>query len=177
MHTSRRDAFKSIGIPPVGTVDYTTRTVTLTEEAVRRGSHKLVLHNNLEPHCGLIQFYPGMSSDVLKGYEGYKGLILSGTGLGHVRTILIPHIKALIADGAQVVMTSQCMNGRVCDRVYDTGRDLLAAGVIEGGDMLPEVALVKQMWVLANEKDPEKAATLMKTDLKGECMRRSAHGL
>lgn len=177
MHTSRRDAFKSIGIPPVGTVDYTTRTVTLTEEAVRRGSHKLVLHNNLEPHCGLIQFYPGMSSDVLKGYEGYKGLILSGTGLGHVSTILIPHIKALIADGAQVVMTSQCMNGRVCDRVYDTGRDLLAAGVIEGGDMLPEVALVKQMWVLANEKDPEKAATLMKTDLKGECMRRSAHGL
>jgi glutamyl-tRNA(Gln) amidotransferase subunit D len=177
MHASRRDAFKSIGIPPVGTVDYATRTVTLTDDAVRRGVHKLALHNNLEPHCGLIQFYPGMSPDLLKIYEGYKGLILSGTGLGHVSTVLIPQIKFLIANGTQVVMTSQCMNGRVCDRVYDTGRDLLAAGVIEGGDMLPEVALVKQMWVLANEKDPEKAAALMKTDLKGECMRRSAHGL
>ncbi|MGB8218804.1 MAG: Glu-tRNA(Gln) amidotransferase subunit GatD [Methanoregula sp.] len=177
MHTSRRDAFRSIGIPPVGTVDYSTRAVTLTDAAVRRGTRKLALHDKLEPHCALIQFYPGMSPDLLKAYAGYKGLVLSGTGLGHVSTALIPPIKKLIADGTQVVMTSQCMNGRVCDRVYDTGRDLLAAGVIEGGDMLPEVALVKQMWVLGNERDPEKAAALMTTDLKGECMRRSAHGL
>ncbi len=28
-------------------------------------------------------------------------------------------------------MTCQCLEGRVCDRVYDTGRDLLDAGVIE----------------------------------------------
>jgi glutamyl-tRNA(Gln) amidotransferase subunit D len=38
-------------------------------------------------------------------------------------------------------MTSQCLNGRVCDRVYDTGRDLIRAGVVEGEDMLPETAL------------------------------------
>ena len=68
-------------------------------------------------------------------------------------------------------MTSQCMNGRVCDRVYDTGRDLLDAGVIEGGDMLPEVALVKLMWVLANEPDKTRAAAaMMQDDLKGECI-------
>ncbi len=158
-------------------MDYATRAVTLTGEAVRRGTHKLALHDKLEPHCALIQFYPGMSPDLLKAYNGYKGLVLAGTGLGHVSTALIPPIKKLIAGGTQVVMTSQCMNGRVCDRVYDTGRDLLAAGVIEGGDMLAEVALTKQMWVLGNEKDPAKAAALMATDLKGECMPRSAHGL
>ncbi|HNX18302.1 MAG TPA: Glu-tRNA(Gln) amidotransferase subunit GatD [Methanoregula sp.] len=177
MHTSRRDAFQSIGLPPIGTVDYMSRKVTLGDDAVRRGTRKPALFDKLEPHCGLIQFYPGMSPDLLKAYEGYRGLVLSGTGLGHVSTLLIPQIKKLIADGTQVVMTSQCMNGRVCDRVYDTGRDLLAAGVIEAGDTLPEVALVKQMWVLGNEKDKEKAAALMATDLKGECTRRSAHGL
>ena len=115
MHTSRRDAFKSIGIPPVGTVDYSTRAVTLKDTAVRRGTRKLALHDKLEPRCALIQFYPGMSPDLLKAYEGYKGLVLSGTGLGHVSTALIPPVKKLIADGTQVVMTSQCMNGRVCD--------------------------------------------------------------
>jgi len=177
MHTSRRDAFQSIGIPPVGTIDYASRTVTLSDEAVKRGTHKLALHDKLEPHCALVQFYPGMAPELLNAYEGYKGLVLAGTGLGHVSTALIPGIKKLIAGGTQVVMTSQCMHGRVCDRVYDTGRDLLNAGVIEGGDMLPEVALVKQMWVLGNEKDPEKAAAMMAADLKGECMRRSGHGL
>ncbi len=65
------------------------------------------------------------------------------------------------------MMTTQCMQGRVCDRVYDTGRDLLAAGVIEGGDMLPEVALVKMMWALGNERDPEKTADLMQDRSQG----------
>jgi glutamyl-tRNA(Gln) amidotransferase subunit D len=69
------------------------------------------------------------------------------------------------------------MHGRVCDRVYDTGRDLLNAGVIEGGDLLPEAALVKLMWVLGNERDRTKAAMLMQTDLKGEMSRRSVYGL
>jgi glutamyl-tRNA(Gln) amidotransferase subunit D len=118
-----------------------------------------------------------MSPDLFKVYEGYKGLVIAGTGLGHVSTLLIPAIRKLVEAGTLVVMTSQCMQGRVCDRVYDTGRDLLNAGVIEGGDMLPEVALVKLMWVLGNVKDKTKAALMMQTDLKGELNRRSAHGL
>jgi len=86
-------------------------------------------------------------------------------------------VRDLIDAGATVVMTSQCLHGRVCDRVYDTGRDLLAAGVIEGEDMLPEAALTKLMWVLGNESDPERVRELMTTDLKGEIVRRSEHGL
>jgi len=177
MHTSRRDAFQSIGIGPVGFIEYPSRTVTLAPEAIRRGTNKLALHDKLEEHCGLIQFYPGMPPEVIRGYEGYKGLVLSGTGLGHVSTALIPEIKKLTENGTIVVMTSQCMHGRVCDRVYDTGRDLLNAGVIEAGDMLPEAALVKLMWVLGNERDRKKAEALMQTSLKGECMRRSINGL
>jgi glutamyl-tRNA(Gln) amidotransferase subunit D len=118
-----------------------------------------------------------MSPDLFCSYEGYQGLVLAGTGLGHVSTALIPSLTKLIEGGTMVVMTSQCLQGRVCDRVYDTGRDLLSAGVIEGGDMLPEVALVKMMWVLGNERNPEKAASLMQANLKGECNQRSTHGL
>jgi glutamyl-tRNA(Gln) amidotransferase subunit D len=177
MHTSRRDAFRSIGIESIGTVEYPSRTVTLKDSAIRRGNDKLALHDKLEEHCGLLQFYPGMSPDLLKAYQGYKGLVLAGTGLGHVSTTLIPRLRTLIETGTMIVMTSQCMHGRVCDRVYDTGRDLISAGVIEGSDTLPETALVKLMWVLANERDPKKARAMMQTDLKGECTTRSAHGL
>ncbi len=67
-----------------------------------------------------------------------------------------------------MVIASQCLRGRVCDRVYDTGRDILAAGGIEGGDTLPEVALVKLMWALANTSTVEEAKGLMKVSLAGE---------
>jgi len=177
MHSSRRDAFRSLGIAPVGEVEYPSRKVTLAKDAVRRGTRSLALHDKLDPHCALVQFYPGMSPDLLEAYGGYRGLVIAGTGLGHTSTMLIPPLKRLVEGGTLVVMTTQCMNGRVCDRVYDTGRDLLDAGVIEGGDMLPEVALVKLMWVLGNEKDKKKAAAMMQADLRGECMRRSTHGL
>jgi len=177
MHTSRRDAFRSLGIDPIGTVGYPSRKVTLAKDAVRRGTRTLALHDALDPHCALVQFYPGMAPDLLVAYEGYHGLVVAGTGLGHTSTVLIPSLKHLIDSGTLVAMTSQCMHGRVCDRVYDTGRDLLAAGVIEGGDMLPETALVKMMWVLANEHDRDKAEAMMQADIKGELTRRSAHGL
>ena len=177
MHTSRRDAFRSLGITPIGEVEYPSRKVTLAKNAVRRGTRTLALHDRLEPHCALVQFYPGMTPGLLKAYEGYHGLVIAGTGLGHTSTTLIPQLKHLADSGTLIVMPSQCMHGRVCDRVYDTGRDLLAAGVIEGGDMLPEVALVKLMWVLGNKKDKKKAAALMQDELKGECSRRSPHGL
>jgi glutamyl-tRNA(Gln) amidotransferase subunit D len=177
MHTSRRDAFRSLGVDPIGEIEYPSRKVTLALGAVRRGTRTLAIHDALDPHCALIQFYPGMSPDLLKAYEGYRGLVIAGTGLGHTSTALIPMLKHLADTGTLIVMTSQCMHGRVCDRVYDTGRDLLNAGVIEGGDLLPEAALVKTMWVLGNEKNREKAAVLMQADLKGECNRRSAHGL
>jgi len=67
-------------------------------------------------------------------------------------------------------MTSQCLEGRVCDRVYDTGRDLLDAGVVEGEDMLPGTAKVKLMWALANAGD---VATTMREPLAGEIQSRS----
>jgi glutamyl-tRNA(Gln) amidotransferase subunit D len=176
MHTSRRDAFRSIGIPPIGTVAYPSLEVKLSCDAARRNSCKPALHDKLDERCALITFHPGISPDILEAYEGYHGIVLSGTGLGHVCTELIPNLKKLIDNGTTIMMTSQCLNGKVCDRVYDTGRDLLEAGVIEGGDMLPEVALVKMMWVLGNEKDKGRVRHLLQTDLKGECNRRRTHG-
>jgi glutamyl-tRNA(Gln) amidotransferase subunit D len=93
-------------------------------------------------------------------------VVLEGTGLGHVASDWIEGIGRANEENIPVVVTSQCLRGRICDRVYDTGRDMLDAGAIEGGDMLPEVALVKLMWVLAN--NPEEVGSLMKTPLAGE---------
>ena len=73
-------------------------------------------------------------------------------------------------------MTSQCLHGRVDLNVYDTGRDLVTAGVIPGGDMLPETAESSSMWVLGQTGEKRKIAELMTTDLRGELTaRRELH--
>jgi glutamyl-tRNA(Gln) amidotransferase subunit D len=52
--------------------------------------------------------------------------------------------------------------------VYDTGRDLLALGVVPLEDMIPETALVKLMWVFGQTKDAEEAKKLLRTNIAGE---------
>ncbi|CCQ32394.1 Glutamyl-tRNA amidotransferase subunit D protein [Halorhabdus tiamatea SARL4B] len=186
-HTSRRDAFETIGRKPLGTVDYETseadaasdtratdsretREITFRREYEERGETDLELRASLETDVDLVKFTPGAGPSMLDPVEGSAGVVIEGTGLGHVNTNWIDRIDALVEDGTTVVMTSQCIDGRVCDRVYDTGRDLLDAGVIEGEDMLPGTAMVKLMWVLANRDDP---AVAMREPLAGEITDRS----
>ncbi|QLG50875.1 Glu-tRNA(Gln) amidotransferase subunit GatD [Natrinema halophilum] len=169
-HTSRRDAFKTVGAEPLGEVDYESEAVTFHRDYQERGAVDLSIKTGLEEDVELLKFTPGMNPAFLDVVEGNEGLIIEGTGLGHVHTDLIPRIEELVDDGTTVVMTSQCLSGRVCDRVYDTGRDLLEAGVLEGGDTLPGTAKVKLMWALANSADVEEA---MGTSLAGEIQERS----
>ncbi|HJJ54650.1 MAG TPA: Glu-tRNA(Gln) amidotransferase subunit GatD [Methanocorpusculum sp.] len=167
-HTSRRDAFQSIGREPVAMVSYPDGNVVPAEDAALRNTSRLALHDALESNCGLLTYYPGMNPKVFDAFKGYKGLVIAGTGLGHVGTNCIGKIKELTEAGTTVVMTSQCQAGSVCDRVYETGRYLLDAGIIEAGSMLPEVALVKLMWVLGNAANPDEIRKLMQKNLKGE---------
>jgi glutamyl-tRNA(Gln) amidotransferase subunit D len=169
-HTSRRDAFETIGAKPLGSVDYDTGEVEFRREYKPRGETDLDVASDLEPDVELLKFAPGMDPAFLDVVEGAAGLVVEGTGLGHVHTDLIDRLAELVDDGTTVVMTSQCIDGRVCDRVYDTGRDLLSAGVVEGEDTLPGTALVKLMWVLANTEDPGEA---MGRSLAGEVTDRS----
>jgi len=121
----------------------------------------------------LMQYYPGMPPSLVeKVGEQLKGLVVAGTGLGHVSKEVVRTLRGMVSQGKPVVMTTQCLGGRVNLNVYDTGRDLLSAGVIPGEDMLPETALVKLMWVLGRTNDMEEVRKLMLNDLRGEISER-----
>ncbi|MXR22108.1 Glu-tRNA(Gln) amidotransferase subunit GatD [Halobacterium sp. PCN9] len=178
-HTSRRDAFETVGGEPLGYVDYDAASEDATGDArgveyrgeyAERGATDLDITPDLDADVELVKFTPGMDPGFFEVCEGKDGVVIEGTGLGHVHTDFIDTIEDLVDDGATVVMTSQCLEGRVCDRVYDTGRDLLDAGVVEGEDMLPGTAKVKLLWALANTENP---AETMRTPLAGEMTDRS----
>jgi len=175
MHTSRRDAFQSINSKPVAKIHYPSLNVEWLSWRFRRGERELKLFDKLEEKVVLVKFFPGLKSDIIEYFhsKGYRGFVIEGTGLGHVSTDWIETLKRICEDSV-VVMTSQCLYGRICDRVYDTGRDLLRIGVIEGEDMLPEVALTKLMFLLGNYSI-EEAKKLVKMNLVGEIEPRSTY--
>jgi glutamyl-tRNA(Gln) amidotransferase subunit D len=170
MHTSRRDAFKSINSLPIGVVDYNTGKIKTFIDYTKRGERLLKFKPGMDSKCALIKFTPGSNPEILEHYinNGYRGLVLEGTGLGHVSTKWTPMIRKATDAKIPVVVTSQCLNGRICDRVYDTGRDILKAGAIEGEDTLPETALVKLMWVLGQTNEFDEAISMLREDLSGE---------
>ena len=171
-HTSRRDAFETVGAQPLGYVAYDDESVHFRRAYHERGVTELDSHPDLETDVALLKFTPGMDPARLEALGDCAGIVIEGTGLGHVHTDLIPTIESFVEEGTQVVMTSQCLEGRVCDRVYDTGRDLLDAGVIEAGDTLPGTAKVKLMWALANVAE-ESVPETMRTPLAGEIQAQS----
>jgi len=176
LHTSARTAFQSVNETPIAKVNYRTGEIIYTGDHIKRDEKELKLMDQMDCRCALIKFYPGMPPDIISFYidRGYRGIIIEGTGLGHVNRNWTPMIRKAVESGMTVVMTSQCINGRVCDRVYSTGIDLLNAGVIEAQDMLAEVALVKLMWVLGQTSDPTEIRHMMTADISGEINWRSS---
>jgi len=169
-HTSRRDTFKSINASPLARVEGEKITM-LTENYIKRNKNrKLVLKSEFEEKVALIKFHPGLNPAIIDWYvdNGYYGIVLEGTGLGHVGRYCFKSLERAIKKDVLVAMTSQCIWGRINMNVYDQGRDLLALGVIPLEDMLPETALVKMMWVFGQTKDVQEAKRLLKTNIAHE---------
>jgi glutamyl-tRNA(Gln) amidotransferase subunit D len=174
-HTSRRDAFVSVGVPLAavwgreGIDDVAPGLPSMGPSRAFRARAKF------DGRVALMKFYPSMPGSLIAaaGKSRFRGLVLEGTGLGHVNTESIAFIRTFVNKGELVGMTSQCINGRVNLNVYETGRDLLAAGVLPLEDMLPETALVKAMWALGNSKKVGGAKILMTQNLAGEMTKRT----
>jgi glutamyl-tRNA(Gln) amidotransferase subunit D len=169
-HTSRRDTFKPVNATPIARVNNNEVTMLTDEYQKRDVSKKLVLKPAFSEAVALVKFYPGLDPAIIDWYveKHCKGILLEGSGLGHVSKFCFDAIQNAVKHGMVVALASQCIWGRVNMNVYDTGRDLLTLGVIPLEDMFPETALVKLMWVLGQTSDPEEAKILLKTNIAGE---------
>jgi glutamyl-tRNA(Gln) amidotransferase subunit D len=174
MHTSRRDAFESINALPLGRVDFEGNApkVSLPEPHRKATPGGVKVDDAMNERVAMIQSYPGLWPEHIESVV-LDGVVLVGTGLGHVAKRTFPALEKLRREGKFVVMASQCLHGRVNMNVYATGRDLQRLGAIPCEDMLPEVAYVKAMWVLAHAKTREEAERLFLTPLAGEIEPRS----
>ncbi len=175
LHTSTRSAFRSVNSEPVGTV--TRGDVTWDVPVRPRSGGPAVLDDRVEGAVAMVLAYPGIEPDILEAaLEGRRGLVIAGTGLGHITMRVLDAIREATKAGKVVVMTSQCLWGAVNMNVYSNGRDLLRAGVTPAGDTLPETAYVKLCCLLGRDHPVEEVRMLMGMDLAGELSERRPVG-
>jgi len=175
-HTSARYAFRSVNADPLARL-VEGRLEVLEQGYHPRGEGPLELMDRFEEKVSLLKFHPDFNPQIIDWLRenGYKGIILEGTGLGHVRTECYEPIARTVREGIYVGMTSQCIWGRVDMNVYTTGRELIQIGVEPLEDMLPETALVKLMWALGNTGSTEEARKLMRRNIAGEYTERTVY--
>ena len=180
MSTSRRDAFRSINELPIAKIYWKDKKIEILNKNYRKRNYKKVkVDDKLDTRVALIKCYPGLYPDIFDYYikKKYRGLVIEGTGLGHTPTLgehsLLPKIEKAIKLSIPVVMTSQCLYGRVHPTLYHNLRELSKRGVIFAEDMLPEVAYIKLMWLLGHTKKMDKIREMMLTNYAGEITERT----
>jgi glutamyl-tRNA(Gln) amidotransferase subunit D len=184
MHTSRRDAFKPVNEEKLGAVNYQTGEI---ETSFEKNSGEYEKNTEIDTDVGVLKVRPGMNPEEIDFLieQDYSGVVVEGTGLGHMPVNAFDeetkhHEEILekvseLAEDTVVVMTSQCLNGRVDMNVYDAGIKIQDAGVIEAEDMHPELAYVKLMWSLGQTGDLEEAERLFQEEVNGEISERSMY--
>ncbi|HTT16014.1 MAG TPA: Glu-tRNA(Gln) amidotransferase subunit GatD [Thermoplasmata archaeon] len=175
MHSSRRDAFRSRNAPPIGVVEGGKLQLSAPVRAPTGGPARV--DGPLDLRGGLLWSYPGLEPARAAAFaEGLRGVVLAGTGLGHIAQDHLDWIGAARDRGVVVAMTTQCLEGIVDPFVYATGRELLARGVLYLDDLLPETAYAKLLWALGHADRAEEVRALMLRDRAGEFVRRRPLG-
>jgi len=140
----------------------------------RDKERKPVIKPYFNERVTILYYYPNMHPDIVEAIveKGYEGIVIAGTGLGHVNQPLYAPLKRAIEKGVKVYMTVQTLWGYTQMYVYDTGRDIMHLGVKPLDNMLPEVAYIKLAWVLGQTDDPVEVEKLMRTPIANEITER-----
>jgi len=170
MHSSYRSTFRTIGDIPLAKVHRGGFSYLREDYKKRRDDRNVSINAVFEERVGIVYYYPNMMPDMIDSMvqNGYRGIVIAGTGLGHVNKPLYPALKRARDAGVAVYMTVQTLWGYVQMYVYETGREMMGMGVIPAANMLPEAAYMKLGWALGQTDDLEKVKNIMLTPVNGE---------
>ncbi|TFK76218.1 L-asparaginase [Pluteus cervinus] len=169
-------AFSSPNFPPL--VNVGIDIVVNWDDVIRQTSlRRFKAHKVMSPYVATLRLFPGIAAATVSAFfmPPIRGVILETFGAGNApeRADLAKALKDASDRGVVVVAISQCTKGTVSD-AYQTGRNLIQAGVIPGCDMTPECALTKLGYLLSkSELSVQEVRQLMGNPLRGELTRSS----
>jgi glutamyl-tRNA(Gln) amidotransferase subunit D len=177
MHSSYRSTFRTIGDVPLAMINRKEITPLRRDYKRRRTDRHITINTAFEDRVTILYYYPNMNPDIVDALveKGYRGILIAGTGLGHVNKPLYPALERARAANVHIYMTVQTLWGYVQMYVYETGREIMEMGVVPAANMLPEVAYMKLCWALGQTDDREEVKRLMLTPINGEITEREPY--
>jgi len=166
------DAFNSPNYPPLAEVGLHLKyNYTLIRYPDPR--KHLIVHKTFDSNVAILKLFPGISRNLVQAILGTKDLraiIIETFGSGNAPTYrwFIDDLKSFIDSGGIIFNVTQCHGGSVEMGLYETSRELLAAGVISGKDITSEASVTKLMHLLGTCDSKEEVEKCLGKSIAGE---------
>jgi L-asparaginase len=172
MSAEHFDAFNSPNYHPLAEVGLHLRYFN---ELIRHDSagQKLIVHKGFDTNVAILKLFPGINRKLVNSItrtEGLRGLIIETYGSGNAPTYqwFLDDLKQYIDRGGIILNVTQCHGGSVEMGLYETSRQMLAAGVVSGKDITSEASVTKLMHLLGRYTARERVIESLKISLAGE---------
>jgi L-asparaginase len=134
---------------------------------------KLIVHKAFDTNVAILKLFPGINRKLVNAItktEGLRGLIIETYGSGNAPTYqwFLEDLKQYIDKGGIILNVTQCHGGSVEMGLYETSRQMLAAGVVSGRDITSEASVTKLMHLLGRFSSKEKVVQSLNMSLAGE---------
>ncbi len=172
INTENFNAFSSPNFPALAeagvTIRYNSNFILKPDY-----TKEVLFYESLDESVAVIKIFPGMPPEVFAAVlntKNIKAVVLETYGSGNALCDdwFLSELKKAVARNIVIVNVTQCLYGTVEMHRYETGQNLLKAGVISGYDLTTEAAIAKLMFLFGLKKTPKEVGKLMEVSLRGE---------
>jgi len=138
-----------------------------------RKEQNLIVHKSFDTNVAILKLFPGINRKLVNAItktDGLRGLIIETFGSGNAPTYqwFLDDLKQFIDKGGIILNVTQCHGGSVEMGLYETSRQMLAAGVVSGRDITSEASVTKLMHLLGRFTSKDKVVQSLNISLAGE---------
>ena len=166
-------AFRSEDYPPLAEAGISIRYNSGLIRRPKSWNERPIFHKKLDTRVSILKIHPGITPSVVRDIllgKDTRAVILETYGAGNApsKEWFLSTVREASESGKIILNVTQCLAGKVNMDIYATGKNLKAAGVINGYDSTTESALGKLFYLLGVFDTNDEVKAGLEMDLRGE---------